>query len=105
MNTKTEQAIFNLMPLGGYSIAGDVITVHEDGAAYGYTVPTEAEIASEIVNIEAAPESQEWFKNRTGAEGYVTAEEQMAMRYDDEVNGTSTWRQHVMDVKTRFPKT
>lgn len=46
------QALKQLMPLGGWSYAGGVVTIHEDGAEYGYIVPSDEEIASVMEILE-----------------------------------------------------
>jgi hypothetical protein len=44
-----------LQPLGGWSITGGVITIHEDGKAHGYTIPTE----EQLQNAHAIQEQRE----------------------------------------------
>ena len=48
-------------------------------------------------------------KSRTGADGstdtiYLPIQEQLDMQYWDSVNGTTTWKDHVTAVKTKYPK-
>lgn len=45
-----------------------------------------------------------WLKNRRGPTGYKTIETQLDMLYNDKINNTTTWVDHVADVKTRYPK-
>lgn len=35
---------------------------------------------------------------------YAPLKKQLEMQYDDSVNGTTTWTDHINDVKTRYPK-
>lgn len=52
-NLKLALALENLMPLGGYTVNKDgIITIQPDGELHGYTVPTEAEIATAVGKIE-----------------------------------------------------
>ena len=44
-NTKV---LMRLMPKGGWSCNGDVVTIHDDGIANGYTVPTQEEFAKAL---------------------------------------------------------
>ena len=37
-------------------------------------------------------------------EDYATLEEQQDMKYWDEVNGTTTWKDHIANVKATYPK-
>ena len=46
----------------------------------------------------------EQIKFNRGA-GYGTIEEQLDMMYWDQVNGTSTWKDHIDSVKAKHPKT
>lgn len=41
---------------------------------------------------------------RTGPSGYASLGDQLDMQYKDLINGTTIWRDHVADVKARFPK-
>ncbi len=45
----------------------------------------------------------DWKENRM--EAYGSMDKQLEMQYDDLINGTTTWKDHVASVKKRFPKT
>ena len=42
---------------------------------------------------------------RTGDDGYAPIGDQLDMLFHDARNGTRTWLQHCLSVKTRFPET
>jgi hypothetical protein len=46
-----------------------------------------------------------WLTLRTGADGYKPLSKQLEMQSDDSINTTTTWIDHVISVKTEFPKT
>ena len=60
--------------------------------------PTEQEINNKIAEYDA----QEYSRNRATA--YASTGDQLDMQYWDNVNGTTTWRDHINEVKTRYPK-
>ena len=62
-----------------------------------------------VADIEAA--DAEWTANfnaqayaRNRAAAYASIGDQLDMQYWDNVNGTTTWKDHVASVKTQFPK-
>ena len=62
-----------------------------------------------VADIEAA--DAEWTANfnaqayaRNRAQAYASIGDQLDMQYWDNVNGTTTWKDHVASVKTQFPK-
>lgn len=47
------EALNNLMPLGGWSYSDEGgVTIHEDGAGFGYTKPTQEQIDAELAKVE-----------------------------------------------------
>ena len=64
--------------------------------------PTVAEIESADAEWQTEYDSQEYARNRATA--YAPLGEQLDMQYWDEVNGTTTWADHVAEIKARFPK-
>ena len=62
-----------------------------------------------VADIEAA--DAEWTANfnaqayaRNRAQAYASIGDQLDMQYWDNVNGTTTWKDHVASVKAQFPK-
>jgi len=53
--------------------------------------------------------NQKWNKQQFGyiqdrQEAYGSVADQLDMQYWDEVNGTTTWKDHIAKVKSDFPK-
>jgi len=64
--------------------------------------PSVAEIEAGDVEWQAAWDAQEYARNR--AVEYAPIGDQLDMQYWDEVNGTTTWKDHVAGVKAKYPK-
>ena len=64
--------------------------------------PSVAEIEAGEVEWQAAWDAQEYARNR--AVEYAPIGDQLDMQYWDEVNGTTTWKDHVAGVKAKYPK-
>ena len=65
------------------------------------TIPTQAEIDAEIIRLQAVYDSQDYARKRKAK--YVLLE-QDEMRFDDQVNGTTTWVDAINAIKTAHPK-
>ena len=64
--------------------------------------PSEAEIEAAHAEWQAEYDSQAYARAR--AEAYASIGDQMDMQYHDLQDGTTTWADHVAEVKARFPK-
>ena len=64
--------------------------------------PTEEFLESELARLQAEFDSKAYARAR--AEAYASIGDQLDMRYHDLQDGTTTWADHVADVKARFPK-
>ena len=64
--------------------------------------PSESEIEAAHNEWQAEYDSQEYARNR--ATEYAPIGDQLDMQYWDEVNGTTTWKDHIADVKAAHPK-
>ena len=86
-------------------LVGGQITVNSDGsnAIYydGQTPPTEEEINAELARLQAEYDAQEYARNRKAK---YDALNQFEMQYDDEVNGTTTWKDAIAKIKSDNPK-
>ena len=67
----------------------------------GETPPTETDIQAEIVRLQAAHDAQAYARLRK--EEY-DALNQNEMMYDDEINSTTTWKDAIAAIKTKYPK-
>tara|TARA_B110000196_G_C21137316_1_gene661817 strand:- start:2185 stop:2493 length:309 start_codon:yes stop_codon:yes gene_type:complete len=65
------------------------------------TEPTQAEIDAELIRLEAEFNAQEYARNRKAE---YDALNQFEMQFDDEENGTTTWKDAVNAIKTKYPK-
>ena len=79
-----------------------------DGAVYigawlsNQPQPSGAEIEAAHAEWQAEYNAQEYARNR--AQAYASVGDQLDMQYWDNVNGTTTWRDHITEVKARHPK-
>ena len=90
-------ALASLRPGARWSMLGDVITWNDETQQ-----PTEEEINAEILRLQAEHDAQEYARSRATA--YAPIGDQLDMQYWDEVNGTTTWKDHIADVKAAHPK-
>lgn len=68
------------------------------------TMPTEAEVNAKIAELQADLDYQnlDYVKARKSA--YKPLAEQLDMQYKDLVHGTTTWKDHIAQVKADNPK-
>lgn len=66
------------------------------------TQPTEAELNAEILKVQNEDNAKQYQRDRKLA--YKSIEEQLDMQYWDKINGTTTWQDHINEVKTNNPK-
>jgi hypothetical protein len=90
------QALENLRPNSIWSINNETIT-WEDSEQ---TEPTQAEIDTEIVRLQAEYDSQEYSRNRQAE--YPDYGTQLNKIYDD---GLTKWKSEMVDpIKAKYPK-
>ena len=97
MNFLTE-AILALRPGAQFSTNGDTIIWHDTEQ----TQPSDSDIAAKQAELQAEYDSQEYARSR--AEAYASIGDQFDMRYHDLQDSTTTWADHVAEIKARFPK-
>ena len=88
------KAIHNLVG-GQMSWDGDV-TYHD-----GQTPPTEEEINTELARMQTEHDSQEYARNRKAE---YDALNQFELISDDAINGTTTHKDAIVAIKTKYPK-
>ena len=80
--------------LGAFDRAGDTVTLDEDA------------IAAKVVELQAAFDSQQYYRDRKDA--YLTevgsVTDQLDMQYHDAVDGTSVWVDAIAELKAKHPK-
>jgi len=64
------------------------------------TKPTESEVQEEIVRLQADYDAKQYQRDRQ----YPSIGEQLDMQYWDAVNGTTTWKDAIAQVKADNPK-
>ena len=60
------------------------------------------QIQTKQTELQAAYDAKQYQRDR--AKAYKTLEEQLDMQYWDNVNGTTTWKDHIASVKSTYPK-
>ena len=93
-----ENALSTLRPGAQWTTRGDVIEWPDSEQ----TQPTEEEINAEISRLQAEHDAQEYARSRASA--YAPIGDQLDMQYHDQQDGTTTWTDHVAEIKARFPK-
>ena len=93
----------------GFSLSDFELRNHSDGTptfiSEWYSAqpqPSEAEIEAAHNEWQAEHDAQEYARSRATA--YAPIGDQLDMQYWDNVNGTTTWADHVAEIKARFPK-
>ena len=92
------QAIYNTHPTvvsiddgkGAFDVDGNSVTLDQ------------ALVDTETARLQAEYDSKEYARLRATA--YAPIGDQLDMQYWDNVNGTTTWKDHVAEIKARFPK-
>ena len=73
------------------------LVVHDDSI----TKPTEKSLTDALAKQQSDFDAQEYARNRKLE--YNTLN-QFEMQYDDEVNGTTTWKDAIAAIKKKYPK-
>jgi len=92
------EAIASLKPDANFSTKDDKIFIWDSP---DITQPTEAEISTEQARLQAEWDSQEYARKRKAE---YDALNQFEMQYDDEEDGTTTWKDAIAAIKTKYPK-
>ena len=97
-------AVPSLRPNSAYTIESSdnithVITWDEENAE---TEPTQSEIDAEIIRLQAEWVAQEYARKRKS--DYPSTGDQLDMMYKDNLNSTTTHKDAVEAVKTKWPK-
>lgn len=95
---RTSDALVSLRPGSEWNLLnGTDITWLDENT----TVPTEQEIADEKIRLQSIYDSQEYARLRKAKYDLLNQDE---MRYDDQVNGTTTWVDAIDAIKLEYPK-
>ena len=90
-------AIHSLKPEAIWVLRGDTL----EWADEEQTEPTTAEINAEIVRLQAAYDALDYSRVRKAKYDLLNQDE---MRFDDQVNSTTTWVDAINAIKAAHPK-
>jgi hypothetical protein len=91
------EVIQSIRPNATVSVRGDVIEWLDETQAQ----PTDSEIITESVRLQAVYDSQAYARLRKAKYDLLNQDE---MRYDDLINSTTTWQDAIAVIKLEFPK-
>ena len=94
----TTEALASLTPGAEYTLRGDTLEWHDSSQ----TQPTASAIAAEISRLETLYTNNEYQRDR--APVYASLQAQLDMQYWDQVNNTTTWKDHIDAAKAAHPK-
>ena len=66
------------------------------------TEPSKADIEAKIAELKTEYNNNQYQRDRAVA--YASIQDQLDMQYWDQVNGTTTWKDHIAQVKSDNPK-
>ena len=90
-------AILSLVPGAEVSVIDDVVTWHKPSEP----AVTDEEIQAEMDRLQAEYDSQEYARNRKAE---YDALNQLELISDDSINGTTTHKDAIVAIKTKYPK-
>ena len=96
-----------------YKAYPDVVIIDDDSGAYDkdnkIVTLEQSKIDAARITLDTEAAKILYQKQRTGEAGttdtiYLPLAEQLDMQYWDAVNGTTTWKDHIAAVKSKYPK-
>ena len=72
--------------------------------ASGHSKPTESTLTTKLAELQAAWDTENAAYRLNRAAEYPSIGDQLDMQYHDAVNGTSTWRDAIAAVKSKYAK-
>ena len=90
-------AILSLRPAADFEMYGDVIKWND----LEQTEPTSDEIEAEILRLQTEYDNLDWSRARKSKYDLLNQDE---MRFDELVNGTTTWVDAINAIKAAHPK-
>ena len=96
-----------------YKAYPDVVIIDDDSGAYDkdnkLVTLEQSKIDAARTTLDTEAAAILYQKQRTGEAGttdtiYLPLAEQLDMQYWDAVNGTTTWKDHIAAVKSKYPK-
>jgi hypothetical protein len=100
-STEVAEAIKAIEPNALFVVSnGDIDNI--DWNSDDITQPSKADIEAKIAEQKTAYDNNEYQRDRAVA--YASIQDQLDMQYWDSVNGTTTWKDHIAQVKSDNPK-
>ena len=100
-STEVAEAIKAIEPNALFVVSnGDIDNI--DWNSDDITQPSKADIEAKIAEQKTAYDNNEYQRDRAVA--YASIQDQLDMQYWDNVNGTTTWKDHIAKVKSDNPK-
>ena len=96
------KSILKINPNAEVTVRGNDINTCEIEWHNGTTPIPKADIEAKMVEVQAEYDANQYQRDRATA--YPTIQEQLDMRYWDNVNGTTTWEDAIAKVKADNPK-
>jgi len=86
-------AIQSLVPNAEVVTRGDEIEWYDERPQ-----PSDEDIATELARLQTEYDNKQYQRDRAVA--YASIQDQLDMQYWDSVNGTTTWKDHIAQVKS-----
>ena len=100
-STEVAEAIKAIEPNALFVVSnGDIDNI--DWNSDDITQPSKADIEAKIAELKTEYDNNEYQRDRAVA--YASIKDQLDMQYWDSVNGTTTWKDHIAQVKSDNPK-
>jgi len=100
-STEVAEAIKAIEPNALFVVSnGDIDNI--DWNSDDITQPSKADIEAKIAEQKTAYDNNEYQRDRAVA--YASIQDQLDMQYWDNVNSTTTWKDHIAKVKSDNPK-
>ena len=93
----TVDALQSLKPNAAWILRNDVLEWLDSEQ----TEPTALELSNEVTRLQAVYDSQLYARTRKAKYDLLNQDE---MRFDDQVNGTTTWVDAILAIKAAHPK-
>ena len=101
MKVNISEAIKALEPTASFGVIDENID-QIDWYSEDVTQPSKEAIQTKLDELQAIEDNNQYKKDRQSA--YASIQEQLDMQYWDAVNGTTTWKDHIAQVKSDNPK-
>ena len=100
-STEVAEAIKAIEPNALFVVSnGDIDNI--DWNSDDITQPSKADIEAKIAELKTEYDNNEYQRDRAVA--YASIQDQLDMQYWDNVNSTTTWKDHIAKVKSDNPK-